>query len=60
MEEIFIFGYAPLTELEYNLNIEQQKILSAIHSFTFSKRDVAGEGLRSAESKLATHMWKTD
>jgi hypothetical protein len=23
MEEIFIFGYAPLTELEYNLNIEQ-------------------------------------
>lgn len=37
----------------YNFNIEQQNLISAIHSLTFSK-NVAGEGLRSAEQSLAT------
>ena len=38
----------------YNLNLEQEKNLSTIHAFTFSKRNVASEELRSAEPKLAT------
>ena len=53
----------------YNFNIEQQHNLSAFHSVTFSKKDVAGIGLRSTEKELATfvepffhspnlHLWK--
>jgi hypothetical protein len=38
----------------YNLNLEQQKNLGAIHSYTFSQGNAAGVGLRSAESSLVT------
>jgi DNA mismatch repair ATPase MutS len=37
----------------YKFDIEQQKSLSTIHSFTFPTRDSAGKRLRSAENLLA-------